>query len=120
MRHPTQQNRPRLPNTELGSPVPTNPRGTGHVVDELAALVEDDGLVGVLAERRWIVPDGLREIARPLAPEDRVRPQGGSTQNTPDETLFAVIIYVLVNGGVPGGLCRPVSGHRSQRPIAVS
>lgn len=24
----------------------------------------------------WIVPDSLREIARPLIPEDRVRPQG--------------------------------------------
>ncbi|MFD5233207.1 IS5 family transposase [Streptomyces qaidamensis] len=46
----------------------------------------------------WIVPDGLWELARPLIPEDRVRPQGGGTQNTPDETLFAAIIYVLVSG----------------------
>ncbi|SCK42261.1 Putative transposase of IS4/5 family (DUF4096), partial [Streptomyces sp. SceaMP-e96] len=45
-----------------------------------------------------IVPDGLWEIAKPLIPEDRVRPQGGGTQNTPDETLFAAIIYVLVSG----------------------
>ena len=48
--------------------------------------------------RSWIVPDGLWEIARPLIPEDRVRPQGGGTQDTPDETLFAAIIYVLVGG----------------------
>lgn len=27
----------------------------------------------------WIVPDSLREIARPLIPEDRVRPQGRRT-----------------------------------------
>lgn len=46
----------------------------------------------------WIVPDGLWEIARPLIPEDRARPQGGGTANTPDETLFAAIIYVLVSG----------------------
>ncbi|MFE4925414.1 IS5 family transposase [Streptomyces sp. NPDC056661] len=46
----------------------------------------------------WIVPDGLWEIARPLIPADRVRPQGGGKQNTPDETLFAAIIYVLVSG----------------------
>ncbi|QTE02897.1 hypothetical protein S1361_36525 [Streptomyces cyanogenus] len=46
----------------------------------------------------WIVPDGLWELAKPLIPEDRVRPQGGWKQNTPDETLFAAIIYVLVSG----------------------
>lgn len=45
-----------------------------------------------------MVPDGLWELARPLIPEDRVRPQGGGTQNTPDETPFAAIIYVLVSG----------------------
>ncbi|MGK3111460.1 MULTISPECIES: IS5 family transposase [Streptomyces] len=46
----------------------------------------------------WVVPDGLWEIARPLIPPSRVRPQGGGTQDTPDETLFAAIIYVLVSG----------------------
>jgi hypothetical protein len=58
-------------------------------------------LVGLFMGRgtwSWIVPDGLWELARPLIPEDRVRPQGGGTQNTPDETLFAAIIYVLVSG----------------------
>lgn len=46
----------------------------------------------------WIVPDGPREIAKPLIPPSRVRPQGDGTQDTPDETLFAAIIYVLVSG----------------------
>jgi hypothetical protein len=46
----------------------------------------------------WIVPDGLREIAKPLIPPSRVRPQGSGTQETPDETLFAAISYVLVSG----------------------
>ncbi|MDO0924070.1 IS5 family transposase [Streptomyces sp. TG1A-8] len=46
----------------------------------------------------WVVPDGLWEIAKPLIPPSKVRPQGGRTQDTPDETLFAAIIYVLVSG----------------------
>lgn len=46
----------------------------------------------------WIVPDGLWEIAEPLIPPSKVRPQGGGTQDTPDETLFAANIYVLVSG----------------------
>src|SRR3954468_20115246 len=46
----------------------------------------------------WIVPDGLWEIAEPLIPPSKVRPQGGGTQDTPDETLFAAIVYVLVSG----------------------
>ncbi|MFI2458246.1 transposase [Streptomyces sp. NPDC019539] len=46
----------------------------------------------------WIVPDGLREIAKPLVPPSKVRSQGGGTQDTPDETLFAAIVYLLVSG----------------------
>ncbi|MFG2638882.1 IS5 family transposase [Streptomyces sp. NPDC048362] len=38
------------------------------------------------------------EIAKPLIPPSRVRPQGGGTRDTPDGTLFAAIIYVLVSG----------------------
>lgn len=41
---------------------------------------------------------GWWEIAKPLIPPLKVRPQGGGTQDTPDETLFAAIIYVLVSG----------------------
>ncbi|MEU5085132.1 MULTISPECIES: transposase [Streptomyces] len=44
------------------------------------------------------MPDGLWEIAKPLLPEQRARLQGGGTQNTPDETVSAAIVYVLVNG----------------------
>ncbi|MEU2494018.1 IS5 family transposase [Streptomyces sp. NPDC007883] len=46
----------------------------------------------------WIVPDGLWEIAKPLIPPSKVRSQGGGTQDTPDETLFAATVYVLVSG----------------------
>ncbi|MFE6946649.1 IS5 family transposase [Streptomyces chartreusis] len=46
----------------------------------------------------WIVPDGLWEIAEPLIPPSKVRPQGGGTQDMTDQTLFAAIIYVLVSG----------------------
>jgi hypothetical protein len=41
---------------------------------------------------------GLWEVAEPLIPPSKVRPQGGGTQDTPDETLFEAIIYVLVSG----------------------
>jgi transposase len=41
---------------------------------------------------------GWWEIAKPLIPPLKVRPQGGGTQDTPDETLFAATIYVLVSG----------------------
>lgn len=67
----------------------------------------------------WIVPDGLWEIAKPLIPPSRVRPQGGGTQDTPDETLFAAIIYVLVSAA-PGANCHPASGYRSRPPTAGS
>ncbi|MFI0716005.1 IS5 family transposase [Streptomyces inhibens] len=45
-----------------------------------------------------MVPGGLWEIARVLLPPSRVRPQGGGTQNIPDEAAFAAIVYVLVTG----------------------
>jgi transposase len=46
----------------------------------------------------WIVPEGLWELARPLLPRSRVRPQGGGTRNSPDEAVFAAIVYVLRSG----------------------
>ena len=46
----------------------------------------------------WIVPTGLWELAEPLLPPSKVRPQGGGTQDTPDEAVFAAIVYVLVSG----------------------
>lgn len=56
------------------------------------------GLVTGRGTWSWIVPDGLWEIAEPLIPPSKVRPRGGGPQDTPDETLFAAIIYVLVSG----------------------
>ncbi len=54
----------------------------------------------------WIVPGGLWEIAEPLIPPSKVRPQGSGTQGTFVETLFAAIMYVLVGAAVtdPVGL----------------
>ncbi len=46
----------------------------------------------------WIVPDGLWEIAEPLLPPARVRPQGGGVANIDDEAVCAAIVYVLVSG----------------------
>ncbi|WP_434096243.1 transposase [Streptosporangium roseum] len=46
----------------------------------------------------WIVPAGLWEIARPLPPASRVRPQGGGIVGVADEAVFAAIVYVLVSG----------------------
>ncbi|CAM5620731.1 hypothetical protein SGRIM119S_03066 [Streptomyces griseorubiginosus] len=46
----------------------------------------------------WIAPDGVWEIAKPLVAPSRVRLQGGGTHDTPEETLFAAIVYVLVRG----------------------
>lgn len=46
----------------------------------------------------WIVPAGLWELARPLLPPPRVRPQGGGVRNLNDEAVFAAIVYVLVSG----------------------
>ncbi len=44
------------------------------------------------------MPGGLWEIAKPLLPPAKVRPQGGGTQNAPDEAVFAAIVYVLASG----------------------
>ncbi|WP_197054550.1 transposase [Saccharomonospora viridis] len=55
--------------------------------------------------------------AKPLIPLSRVRPQGGGTQDTPDETVFAAIVYVLVSGCAWRAL-PPCFGHRS-RPLTA-
>lgn len=46
----------------------------------------------------WIVPDGLWDLAGPLLPAPRVRPQGGGITNIDHEAVFAAIIYDLVSG----------------------
>lgn len=67
----------------------------------------------------WIVPDGLWEIAEPLIQPSKARPQGGGTQDTPDETLFAAIIYVLVSGCAWRAL-PPCFGTSKSRPTTGS
>lgn len=87
------------------------PEGCGvHVLREEPAMAHSEHLDRVLCGEAvtevvmgrgtggWIVPDGLWEIAEPLIPPSRVRPQDGGTQDTPHETLFAATIYVLVSG----------------------
>ena len=46
--------------------------------------------------------DGFWEIAKPLIPPSRVRPQGGGTQDTPDETVSAAITtpWAVLSAGV--------------------
>ncbi len=67
----------------------------------------------------WIVPDGLWEIARPLLPSARVRPQGGGVANIDDEAVFAAIIYVLVSGCAWRALppCFGASKHGGASPV---
>ena len=80
------------------------------------------GSLGLIMGRgtwSWIVPDGLWEITEPLIPPSRVRPQGGGTQDTPDETLLAAIIYVLVSGCAWAGFAA-VLRERSRPRIAGS
>ncbi|CAM5474728.1 hypothetical protein SRIMM317S_06915 [Streptomyces rimosus subsp. rimosus] len=43
------------------------------------------------------VPGGLWEVAEPLIPPAGMRPQGGGSPDTPDETLSAAIIHVMVS-----------------------
>lgn len=65
-----------------------------------------------------IVPDGLLENTEPLILPSRVRPQGGGTQDTPDEALFAAIVCVLV-GGCAWGRCHPVRRLEADRASPV-
>ncbi|WP_217240881.1 alpha/beta hydrolase fold domain-containing protein [Streptomyces sp. AC555_RSS877] len=51
------------------------------------------------------------ELARPLIPQDRVRAQGGGTQNTPDETLFAA------GGGLAAALALLAHDRAEIRPV---
>ena len=69
----------------------------------------------------WIFPDGLWEIAEPLIPPSKVRPQGGGTQDMPDETLFAAIIYVLVSGCAWRALppCSGISKSTAHRRLLI-
>ncbi|WP_371797404.1 hypothetical protein [Streptomyces sp. NBC_01718] len=59
--------------------------GLEAVVVRLASTVVSTVAKSVLAPK----PGAALVADPPLIPEDRVRPQGGGTQNTPDESLFA-------------------------------
>jgi transposase len=56
-----------------------------------------------LAQR--LVPDELWEVAQPLIPPARVRPQGGGRSRVDDRAVFTAITFVLTSGcswrGVP-------------------
>ncbi|GGQ01391.1 hypothetical protein GCM10010279_05490 [Streptomyces mutabilis] len=67
----------------------------------------------------WIVPDGLREIAKPLLPPARVRPRGGGVANLDDEAVFAAIIYVLVSGCAWPGVATVLQGVEVDCPSPV-
>ncbi|MFJ8011880.1 transposase [Streptomyces sp. NPDC096339] len=45
----------------------------------------------------WLSPMMLWPLARRLVPQGTVRPQGGGTQRSDEEALFAAIVYVLVS-----------------------
>lgn len=80
--------------------VPEEPDGDGETV---RVVVGGAGGGGSLT-RSW---GGVRGVelfrrgcgrSRSADSPSKVRSQGGGTQDTPDETLFAAIIYVLVSG----------------------
>lgn len=45
----------------------------------------------------WLAPMVLWPLAQWLLPEPTVRPQGGGTQRTDDEAVFAAVLFVLVS-----------------------
>ncbi|WP_199822947.1 hypothetical protein [Streptomyces sp. NRRL B-24720] len=70
------------------------PVGDGHT-DHAYALER----IKEIGRRGWSVPGGLREIARPLLPSVRTRPQVSRTPTVDDEAVIAALIYVLKSGG---------------------
>ncbi|MFJ7947534.1 hypothetical protein ACIQ6K_28365 [Streptomyces sp. NPDC096354] len=70
------------------------PAGDGHT-DHAYALER----IKEIGRRGWSVPGGLREIARPLLPSVRPRPQVSPTPSVDDEAVIAALIYVLKSGG---------------------
>ncbi|GGX95011.1 hypothetical protein GCM10010515_72170 [Streptomyces fructofermentans] len=81
------------------------------------------GLVKGRGTWSWIVPDGLGEIAEPLIPPSKVRPQGGGTRDTPDETLLSsrALAQCCSNAGTQvseRGLTRSWAGSCAAAPGA--
>ncbi|WP_173313270.1 transposase [Streptomyces fulvorobeus] len=47
---------------------------------------------------RRLVPDGLWELAAPLLPGFKPRPQGGGTALVDEGAVFTAVVYVLTSG----------------------
>ncbi|MQY26099.1 IS5 family transposase IS1647 [Nocardia sp. RB56] len=45
-----------------------------------------------------LVPDELWELAEPLLPEFRARPQGGGVSPVDQRAVFTAVVYVLTSG----------------------
>jgi transposase len=63
------------------------------------------------------VPDGLWELAQPLMPSQRVRPQGGGTRARDARTGCAAVVFVLTSGSAwrhlpPVFAVSPATAHR--------
>ncbi|MGW0917323.1 IS5 family transposase [Streptomyces sp. NPDC002784] len=66
---------------------------------------------------RRLVPDGLWELAAPLLPGFKSRPQGGSTAPVDERAVFTAVVYVLTSGCswqlLPGDFgVSPATAHR--------
>ncbi|MFE7793718.1 hypothetical protein [Streptomyces sp. NPDC057460] len=93
------------------------PAGEKHT-DNAYALERIKGI----GRRGWSVPGGLREIARPLLPSVRTRPQVVRTPTVDDEAVIAALIYVLKSGGAaqqvpPYSEAPPSTVHRPPLPV---
>lgn len=93
------------------------PAGEKHT-DNAYALERIKGI----GRRGWSVPGGLREIARPLLPSVRTRPQVARTPTVDDEAVIAALIYVLKSGGAaqqvpPYSEAPPSTVHRPPLPV---
>lgn len=93
------------------------PAGEKHT-DTAYALERIKGI----GRRGWSVPGGLREIARPLLPSVRTRPQVARTPTVDDEAVIAALIYVLKSGGAaqqvpPYSEAPPSTVHRPPLPV---
>ncbi|MFF1896620.1 hypothetical protein [Streptomyces sp. NPDC058206] len=93
------------------------PAGEKHT-DNAYALERIKGI----GRRGWSVPGGLLEIARPLLPSVRTRPQVARTPTVDDEAVIAALIYVLKSGGAaqqvpPYSEAPPSTVHRPPLPV---
>ncbi len=109
--------RPDIPRCghELGAATLRLPRGRRHAApgddgSEIVRMTPRDGRCHAPPSHRGLAESHLSEARtplrsprartrhRPLLPPAQVRPQGGGTQNTPDEAVYAAVVSVLVSG----------------------